>query len=98
MLGDILELRELLLGTRCSNGGPRGPQSKKDPKGDPFLVRSVFIWGPWKPHLSTESLKVTLGAPKCLPKWSKIIEKITSTSSKNKQKKYRVWIPACSEK
>ncbi len=32
--------------------------------------------GPQEPHLSTESLKVTLGAPKCLPKLSKIIEKL----------------------
>ena len=35
----------------------------------------VCSGGAWEPHLSTESLKVTLGAPKCLPKLSKIVEK-----------------------
>ncbi len=39
---------------------------------------SFFVFfcsgGPWEPHWSTEPLKVTPGAPKCLPKLSKIIE------------------------
>ncbi len=39
-VGDIWELREWLLATRCSNGAPRGPQSKKDQKTD-----THFSWG-----------------------------------------------------
>ena len=40
-------------------------------------VVAFFALGPpFEPRLSTESLKVTLGAPKCLPKSSNIIEKL----------------------
>ncbi len=46
-----------------------------------FFV-SGALGGPREPHLSTESLKVTLGAPKCLPKWSKIIEKLPQNHQK----------------
>ena len=45
--------------------------------------------GPWGPHFSTETLKVTLGAPKCLPKWSKIIEKFPQNHQKAKQKNHQ---------
>ena len=57
--------------------------SRQHEKWVSFFV--FFSGGPWEPHLSTESLKVTLGAPKCLPKWSKIIEKLPQNHKKKRQ-------------
>ncbi len=48
----------------------------------------LFCSGPpGEPHLSTESVKVTLGAPKCLPKLSKIIEQLPQNHQNIKTKK-----------
>ncbi len=60
--------------------------SRPNENGVSFLV--FFALGPpWEPRLSTESLKVTLGAPKCLSKLSKIIEHVASNSSNKYAKK-----------
>ncbi len=39
-----------------------------------FVFVFFALGAPLEPRLSTESLKVTLGAPKCLPKLSEIIK------------------------
>ncbi len=68
--------------------GQNGPNS--DPPGIlatrqmGFLFQSFLLWGPWEPPLSTESLKASLGAPKCLPKLSKILEKLPHNRRTNR--------------
>ncbi len=64
--------------------------SRHHENGDSFLV-FFALGGPLQPRLSTESLKDTLGAPKCLPKWSNIIQQLPQ-NHKNNINKYRVWI------
>ena len=59
ILGDILELREWLLGTRCSKGAPRAPQSKKDEKGDPFVVLPGSQEGHFWVHFGANFSKLT---------------------------------------
>ena len=57
--------------------GPKVPLLGSRPHEKWVSFFGIFCTGgPWEPHLSTESLQVTLGAPECLPKWSKIIEKL----------------------
>ncbi len=75
--------------------GPKVPLLGSRPYEKWVSFFGLFCSGdPWEPHFSTESLKVTLGAPKCLPKWSKIIEELPRNRQKKKQKRNaRVWIP-----
>ncbi len=70
-----------------SQHGPNSnPPGIPTSRGMGLLLGLFCSGGPWEPHLSTEPLKVTPGAPKCLPKWSQIIGKIPQRPSTNKQK------------